>query len=77
MAEEKFLMYNIPMRAKCSTGLMTGKVSISINKMLLTFNDGELEKITEDIVNYEIRTPENTAYLKGLMLEVLQEQGLI
>lgn len=77
MAKEQFLMSNIPMRAKCSTGIMTGDVSISINKMLLEFNDGELENITETIINYEIRTPDNTTYFKNLVIEVLQEQGLI
>jgi hypothetical protein len=29
------------------------------------------------LINDELRTPENTLYLKSLMLEVLQEQGLI
>ncbi len=70
-------MSNIPMRAKCLTGTITGKVSISINKMLLEFNGTELEELIQVIVNDEIRTQDNTAYFKGLMLEVLQEQGLI
>jgi hypothetical protein len=75
--EEKFLMSNIPMRAKCLTGTITGKVSISINKMFMEFNNSELEELIQAIINDEIRTPENTAYFKELMLEVLIEQGLI
>lgn len=77
MAKEQFLMSNIPMRAKCFTGTITGKVSISINKMLLEFNGTELEELIQVIVNDEIRTPDNTTYFKDLVVEVLQEQGLI
>jgi hypothetical protein len=74
---EKFLINNIPATIKSSTATITAKASLSINKMLLEFNGTELEDFNKGIINEEIRTPENTAYFKGLMLEVLIEQGLI
>lgn len=74
---EKFFVSNIPVRVVSSTGTLTAKASLSVNKMLLEFNSTELEDFNKAIINDEIRTAENILFFKNLVLEVLTEQGLI
>ncbi len=73
----KFMINNIPMQIVTATGTINAKASISPNKMEMKPNGTEIEDYVKKIINGEIRTPENTKYLKDLMLEVLVEQGLI
>ena len=72
-----FLINNIPMQIVTATGIINAVASISPNRMEMKPKGTEIEDYVKRIVNEEIRTPENTLYFKGLMLEVLQEQGLI
>lgn len=74
---EKFLVSNIPVRVASPTGTITAKASLSINKMLLEFNGTELEDFNKLIINEEIRTPDNILFFRQIVLDVLQEQGLI
>jgi hypothetical protein len=71
------MINNIPMQIVTATGTINAKASISPNKMEMKPNGTEIEDYVKKIINGEIRTPENTKYLKDLMLEVLVEQGLI
>ncbi len=73
----KFMINNIPMQIVTATGTINAKASISPNRMEMKPNGTEIEDYVKKIINGEIRTPENTKYLKDLMLEVLVEQGLI
>lgn len=73
----KFMINNIPMQIVTSTGVINATASISPNRMEMKPKGTEIEDYVKNIVNEEIRTPENTAYFKSLMLEVLVEQGLI
>lgn len=73
----KFMINNIPMQIVTATGTINAKASISPNRMEMKPNGTEIEDYVKNIINGEIRTPENTKYLKDLMLEVLVEQGLI
>lgn len=74
---DKYPITNIQVVVKYATGTINAKASLSVKKMLMEFNGTEIEDFNKTIVNQEIRTPENIAYFKGLVLEVLQEQGLI
>lgn len=65
------------MQIVTSTGIINAVASISPNRMEMKPTGTEIQDYVKNIVNEEIRTPENTAYFKGLMLEVLIEQGLI
>jgi hypothetical protein len=71
------MINNIPMQIVTATGTINAKASISPNRMEMKPNGTEIEDYVKKIINGEIRTPENTKYLKDLMLEVLVEQGLI
>ena len=71
------MINNIPMQIVTATGVINAKASISPNRMEMKPTGTEIEDYVKKIVNEEIRTPENTKYLKDLMLEVLLEQGLI
>lgn len=71
------MINNIPMQIVTSTGTINAVASISPNRMEMKPKGTEIEDYVKKIVNEEIRTPENTNYFKGLMLEVLVEQGLI
>ena len=73
----KFMINNIPMQIVTSTGIINATASISPNRMEMKPKGTEIEDYVKKIVNEEIRTPENTAYFKDLMVEVLIEQGLI
>lgn len=73
----KFMINNIPMQIVTSTGIINATASISPNRMEMKPKGTEIEDYVKKIVNEEIRTPENTAYFKELMVEVLIEQGLI
>ena len=73
----KFMINNIPMQIVTSTGIINATASISPNRMEMKPKGTEIEDYVKKIVNEEIRTPENTAYFKELMVEVLVEQGLI
>jgi hypothetical protein len=72
-----FMINNIPMQIVTATGTINAKASISPNRMEMKPDGTEIEDYVKKIVNEEIRTPENTLYLKELMLDVLKEQGLI
>lgn len=65
------------MQIVTSTGVINATASISPNRMEMKPKGTEMEDYVKKIVNEEIRTPENTAYFKNLMVEVLIEQGLI
>lgn len=73
----KFMINNIPMQIVTSTGIINATASISPNRMEMKPKGTEIEDYVKKIINEEIRTPENTAYFKDLMVEVLIEQGLI
>jgi pyrrolidone-carboxylate peptidase len=72
-----FMINNIPMQIVTATGTINAKASISPNRMEMKPDGTEIEDYVKVIVNEEIRTPDNTTYFKDLVVEVLQEQGLI
>jgi pyrrolidone-carboxylate peptidase len=72
-----FMINNIPMQIVTATGTINAKASISPNRMEMKPDGTEIEDYVKKIINEEIRTPENTTYFKNLVVEVLQEQGLI
>ncbi len=65
------------MKIITSTGTINAKASLSPSKMEMKPLGTEIQDYVKGIVNEEIRTAENVAYFKGLVLEVLKEQGLI
>jgi hypothetical protein len=69
-----FLISNIPMKIITSTGTINAKASLSPSKMEMKPLGTEIQDYVKGIVNEEIRTAENVAYFKGLVLEVLKEQ---
>ncbi len=74
---EKFLINDIPAIIKSSTATITAKASLSPNKMQMVVEGTQLEDFSKAMAHEEIRTDENVAYFKDLVLQVLQEQGLI
>jgi hypothetical protein len=74
---EKFLINDIPAVIKSATATITAKASLSPNKMQMVVEGTQLEDFSKSMAHEEIRTAENVAYFKGLVLEVLVEQGLI
>jgi len=62
---------------KSETANITAKAILSPTEMEMIIDGTQLEDFSKGITNEEIRTAENVAYFKGLVLEVLQEQGLI
>lgn len=73
----EFLVNNIPMVMVSSTETITARISLSLVKMQMDIDGTQLEDFNKRITNEEMRTPENIAYFKGLVLEVLIDQGLI
>lgn len=72
-----FLINKIPMQIITATRTINAKSSISPNRMEMVTNGTEIEDFVKEIINEEIRTPENIAYIKSLVLEVLIEQELV
>lgn len=73
----EFVVNNIAMAMVSSTETITGRISLSLTKMQMDVDGTQLEDFNKRITNEEMRTPENIAYFKGLVLEVLIDQGLI
>ena len=62
---------------KSATTNITAKAILSTTEMQMIVDGTQLEDFSKSMAHEEIRTEENVAYFKGLVLEVLQEQGLI
>jgi hypothetical protein len=73
----EFFVNNIQMAMVSSTETITARISLSLTKMQMDVDGTQLEDFNKRITNEEMRTPENIAYFKGLVLEVLIEQNLI
>lgn len=74
---DTFLINNIKATIISDSGQLTGKASISANKMQIVMDGTQLEDFTKNIVNQELRTETNVAFIKGLVMEVLVEQNLL
>jgi hypothetical protein len=72
-----FLINDIPATIKSATVDITAKASISPNKMQIVVDGTQLEDFSKGITNEEIRTQENRDFFKSLVIEVLEQQGLI
>ena len=74
---EVFLINNVIVSIVSQTATITGKASLNPNKMRMQMDGTQLEDFTKGIANQEIQSQANIDFIKGIVLEVLQEQNLI
>lgn len=74
---DTFLINNIAASIVSETATITGRASLSPNKMKIQMDGTQLEDFTKGIANQEIQSQANIDFIRGIVLDVLTEQGLI
>ena len=74
---DNFLANDIKISMVAQTATITGKAFLSLTHMKMQMDGTQLEDFTKGIANQEIQSQANIDFIKGIVLEVLQEQNLI